>query len=99
MPTNFAQLINIFVRLINATLPILVGLALIVFFWGLIKFVSRVGGDEKAVTEGKALMKWGLIALFVMVSFIGIIRFFYSDLFPGLEFALPLLPGGLPPER
>ncbi|KKT80648.1 MAG: hypothetical protein UW76_C0010G0011 [Parcubacteria group bacterium GW2011_GWF2_44_8b] len=61
--------------LINPIIAILVGVALLAFFWGLAKFIFRVGGDEKAVEEGKRIMKCGLIALFVMVSVWGIVKF------------------------
>lgn len=62
-------------------LIILVGaLALLAFLWGLMRFIFRVGGDEKAVEQGKNLMKWGLIALFVMMSVWGIVRFFQDEL-------------------
>ena len=66
--------------LINPIIVILVGVALLAFFWGLAKFIFRVGGDEKAVEEGKMIMKWGLIALFVMVSVWGIIIFIQEAL-------------------
>lgn len=79
-PTNLSELINIFVNLIKTAIPVVAGLALLVFFWGLAKFVLRVGGDEKAVEEGKNLIIWGLIALFVMVSVWGIIGFVQRDL-------------------
>ena len=67
-------------RLINPLIAISVGLALLAFFWGLAKFIFRVGGDEKAVDDGKRIMKWGLVALFVIVSVWGIIRFMQSEL-------------------
>jgi len=80
-PTNFSELVNIFVDLIRTALPVIAGLALLVFVWGLVKFIFRVGGDEKkTVEDGKNLMKWGLIALFVMVSFIAILAFVYRDI-------------------
>ena len=66
--------------LINPIIAILVGVALLAFFWGLARFIFRVGGDEKAVEEGKRIMKWGLIALFVMVSVWGIIIFIQEAL-------------------
>ena len=66
--------------LINPIIAILVGVALLAFFWGLARFIFRVGGDEKAVDEGKRIMKWGLIALFVMVSVWGIIIFIQEAL-------------------
>ncbi|MDQ3089526.1 MAG: hypothetical protein M3Q24_00015 [bacterium] len=50
--------------------------ALLVFFYGLVKFILKAG-QEKA--EGKGIMVWGLIALFVMLSVWGIIRFFQAE--------------------
>lgn len=70
-------------KLINPLIAILVGLALLGFFWGLARFIFRVGGDEKAVEEGKRIMIWGLIAIFVMVSVWGIIKFIQVALIPG----------------
>ena len=78
-PRTFSDLVDIFLNLINAALPVLAALALLVFLWGLVKFIFRVGGDEKAVNEGKSLMKWGLIALFLLVSFWSIITFFQGE--------------------
>lgn len=91
-PSNFRELIFIFLKLINSILPVLAALALLVFFWGLAKFIFKVGGDEKAVTDGKKLMMWGLIALFIMVSFVAIVRFFYTDIGFNRPFGVPLLP-------
>ncbi len=77
-PENFSQLVGIFKDLIYATMPVLAGLSLLVFIWGLVKFIMKAG-DAKSHEEGIALMKWGLIALFVMLSFSAIIAFFYGD--------------------
>ena len=82
-PSDLKGLVDIFVDLIRTALPVIAGLALLVFVWGLVKFIFRAGGDEKAVGDGKNLMKWGLIALFVMVSVWGIIRFMQNALLPG----------------
>lgn len=78
--TGIKELIQAFGGLINLLIPMLVGTALLVFFWGLAKFIFRVGGDEKAVTDGKKLMIWGIIALFVMVSVWGIVSFMQRSL-------------------
>ncbi|MDO8565104.1 MAG: hypothetical protein Q7R67_00555 [bacterium] len=91
-PKNFSELIKIFTDLISLTLPVIAGLALLVFFWGLAKFIMNVSGDEKAVAEGKNLMIWGLVAIFVMVSVWGILRFLYADIGFSRPFGLPLLP-------
>ena len=78
--TGIKDLITAVGGLINPLIVILVGAALLVFFWGLAKFIFRVGGDENAVEGGKRLMIWGLIALFVMISVWGIIRFMQNAL-------------------
>jgi len=92
VPSNFSELVGIFVDLIQTALPVIAGLALLVFVWGLAKFIFRVGGDEKAVAEGKKLMVWGLVALFVLVSVWGILRFVYKDIGFARPFGFPLLP-------
>lgn len=83
------------VRTIVSSLITLAGaVALLAFFWGLAKFIFRIGGDEKAVTEGKNIMKWGLIALFVLVSVWGIIGFFQKEL--GLKETKSAQDGSMP---
>lgn len=52
--------------------PVLIGAALIVFFWGLVKYLWR--GEAKDKESGRSIMIWGLVALAVMVSVWGIIR-------------------------
>lgn len=47
--------------------------AILVFFWGIFKFVANAG-DPKAQAEGKENLKWGLVGLFIMVSVFAIIR-------------------------
>lgn len=91
-PTNFSELVDIIIELIQATLPVIAGLALLVFLWGLARFIFRVSGDEKAVDEGKSLMKWGLIALFILISFWAIIEVVHEDLGFGPFLNLPYLP-------
>jgi len=73
------RLINAVGNLLNPLIAILVGVAMIVFFWGLVKFIFKLGGDVK-VEEGRRLMVWGIVALFVMLSVWGIIGFFQRQL-------------------
>lgn len=73
-------------------MPVVTGFALVVFFWGLAKFIFRLGGDENAVKEGKNLMVWGLIAFFVLLSLMGILAFIYRDFGFTRPFGPPLLP-------
>ena len=49
---------------------LLMTLAVVLFFWGVVKFIAQ---DKKE--EGKTMMIWGVIALFVMFTIWGIISF------------------------
>ncbi|MDO8569178.1 MAG: hypothetical protein Q7R89_00070 [bacterium] len=93
--TGAKGLIEAFGDLINPLIAVLVGMALVVFFWGLARFIFRVGGDEKAVEGGKKLMIWGLLALFVMLSVWGIISFMQRELLLPAS-GSPSLPGPVP---
>ncbi len=78
--TRTEDLILAVMNIVEFLIILVVAVALLAFMWGLAKFIFKVGGDEGAIEEGKNLMKWGLIALFVMLSVWGIIRFFQGEL-------------------
>ena len=65
--------------LVALALPIVVAIALLVFFWGLVKFIFAQGNEESKA-EAKKIMLWGLIALYVMVSVWGLVEFIGSAL-------------------
>ncbi|MDO8548286.1 MAG: ion transporter [bacterium] len=58
---------------LNLLIPVLIAAALVVFFWGLIKYINKSGGEEGA-SAGRSTMIAGLVALFIMVSVWGIIN-------------------------
>ncbi len=60
-------------KLLNDGIILLMGIAVIVFFWGLFKFMLK-GGDKGANEEGRNQMLWGIIALFVMVATWGLVN-------------------------
>jgi uncharacterized membrane protein YidH (DUF202 family) len=74
------DLINRVGQLVDSLIVIVIALALLAFFWGLAKFIFNVSGDQKSVEEGKRIMLWGIIALFVMISVWGIVRFIQTEL-------------------
>jgi len=76
---NVSILLNSIGRLISSALPIVVGLALLGFFWGLAMFIFNANNEEKQ-KEGKSIMIYGVIALFIMVSVWGLVRFIGSAL-------------------
>ena len=67
---------------IPQVVPLLMSLAVAMFFWGIVKFIANMD-DEEARKGGKRLMGWGMIALFVIVGFWGIVGYVQDA--PGLE--------------
>lgn len=61
------------VSFVNVLIPILVGLALLGFFWGIFRYGFAANSDDGRA-EARRIMIWGLIGLFVMVSIWGILR-------------------------
>lgn len=99
--TQTRTLIDNAINIVNLLITLAAGLALLAFFWGLARFIFRSGGDEKAVEEGKRIMKWGIIAFFVMMSLLGIIFFIQSEL--GIDAYIPagneMRPENFRPDR
>lgn len=67
------NVLGVITSVLNGVMVLLITLAIVVFFWGLIKYIFNKGGGEKEGAEGATLMIWGIIALFVMLSIWGII--------------------------
>ena len=84
--TDFKTFVSQIVEVIQLLISLLAALALLSFFWGLAKFILS-SGDEKKIQEGKDIMIWGTIGLFVMVSIWGILALLYGEL--GFGGALP----------
>ena len=64
-------------NIVEILTPIAFVLILLAFFWGLAKFVMNAGNEEKKA-EGKQLMIYGVIALFVAASIWGIVNVLQS---------------------
>jgi hypothetical protein len=58
----------------NVAVPVVFALAFIVFIWGVFQVFILGGTNEEAKEKGRALMLWGLIGFFVMVSVWGLVR-------------------------
>ncbi len=71
--------INQIQSVVTALIPLLSSLAVLMFMWGLVKFIANIG-DESARAAGKHLMIWGMVALFVMVGFWSIIGYVQQSL-------------------
>jgi hypothetical protein len=84
---NLQSLIRFTGDILNMLIPIFIALALLAFFWGLVRYVwgNGTGGKESA----RGIMVAGILALFVMVSVWGIIRLAQNTLGINSGGALP----------
>lgn len=82
MITSIQDLIVAVGNIVGLLIPLTAACALLFFFWGLVGFIQHAG-DEKAVTEGRRKMLWGIIVLFIITSVWGIVGFIEGDLFGG----------------
>ena len=77
--TNLSTLVSSIGGIVNIAIPIVFSLALLAFFWGLVKYIFAQG-DETSKADGKKIMLWGLVALFVGASVWGIVQFARTNL-------------------
>ena len=59
-------------KIVKNLIPIVFALGVLGFFWGLVLYIFSQGNEEKK-KDGKGIMLWALVALFVMASVWGII--------------------------
>jgi hypothetical protein len=57
--------------ILNITIPVLIAAAIVVFFWGLVLYIYKAGGEG---TSGRGMMVAGLVSLFIMVSVWGLVN-------------------------
>jgi len=84
---NTFDLIDSFADVIDLSIGVLSAIALLVFIWGIVKYMTSAGSADKA-KEGKSIMIYGVIALFVLFSVWGLVYFIQGELG---------IPGGNPP--
>ena len=65
-------LLQLVMSLIGGLIPIVIGLAVLAFLWGVLQYV--VAKDEDKQKEARGVMLYGIIALFVMVSVWGLVN-------------------------
>jgi len=72
---GIGNLVSNSVIIINDYLtPFVLGLAFLVFIWGVFKFFVLGGSDEEKQKEGKSLMIYAIIGFVVIISFYGIVN-------------------------
>ena len=63
-------------NVLNPIIALMFGFAVIVFLWGVFRFISSEEGKD----DGKRNMLWGIIGFFIMVSAYAIVGFIRTTL-------------------
>lgn len=81
---GIGELVRAVGEIVRLLLPIVFSLALLAFFWGVAKFVFN-SADEGKREEGKKMLLWGVIGMFVIATIWGIV-FFIGDQILGSQY-------------
>lgn len=102
---SFAQTVSTLltagINIFKVLIEIFLALAVLVFFWGIVRFIMNIGSagsDDRSREEGKKVIVWGIIGIFVMVSLWAIVGFIQSSLLGGISAppTIPVPPGTMP---
>src|SRR3989338_405242 len=77
--TSVITIMDDLINIMQTIMPVLLGCAVAVFFWGVVKFIWHAD-DEKAVQEGRMFLVWGMVGIFVIVALWSIIGFIQTEL-------------------
>lgn len=70
---NFADLVTSLIKYTDAITYVLVSVAVIVFLYGMLRLIASAGNEQKK-GEGKKIILYGILGIFIMVSLWGIIH-------------------------
>lgn len=68
------------VEIVNNVIILIIALAVAYFLWGVAKYILH-SGDAKAREEGRNMIIYGIIAIFVMVSIWGFVNLLNATFF------------------
>lgn len=77
--TNIKTLIDKIIQILDSLVPLIFALAVILFLWGIVKFYFISGDDSGSREEGRNFIIWGVIALFVMITFWGFVALLKNE--------------------
>ncbi len=64
----------------NILIPLVLGIAFLMFIWGIFKFFILGGADSEKQAEGKSLMIYAVAGFVIILSFYGLVNFLTTGL-------------------
>ena len=88
-PKDIGTLFTFFGCLLNGLIPVIIGIAVLMFLIGISQYVTS-GDNEEKKAASRDMMIYGIISIFVMVSVWGFVKILSTTF--GFDFTLPSLP-------
>jgi hypothetical protein len=82
-PSNFAELVGVFIDILSLIIPFIFGLSLLIIIWKVVDAWVINGGDADKIEEGRNVALWGIIVLVIMSGIWAILRILRSSIFGG----------------
>ena len=95
--SQLLNLLGLAHRLVSDAVPFLIGVTMVVFFYGLITFIVKGKEGGETLEKSKQYMMYSLLAIFVMVSIWGIVAFLQNLI--GIDPNATVKPPIVPPLR
>ena len=93
---DFKAFVAYIVGLNNLLVEVFIGVALVVFLWGVFRYIYSAG-DTHEKSNGREVMVWGIIALVVLICVWGIVVLVKNSLLGGASGARSTPSNNLPP--
>lgn len=91
-PAGIQRLFCLVNGIINGIIPILIGLAVLLFLYGIVRYIMD-GKNPEGRSDASKFMVWGIVAIFVMVSVWGLVGLLTTTIFG--SGATPTVPTGI----
>ncbi len=76
---NFTTLVNKLSGIANVIIPFLIGIAFVIIVWSIFTYITHAGDAEK-VAKARMSILYGILALFMMLSFWGFVMIIHTSL-------------------
>lgn len=86
---SFEGLVGKIYSMLSSLVPLIVGLTVVVFLWGIFQLVRSNSEDTRA--DAIKVITFGVVALFIMVSVWGFVALLNSTIFGGSQIYIPQL--------
>ncbi len=91
--STFIDVIAEILSVLDILIPILSAIAFLIFFWGLSKFILN-SDNQAEIQKGRNYMFWGVLAIFILITYRTIVSLVATDLEIGDGKVFPTIPQG-----